>query len=133
LLSFPPGTEMFQFPGFAPGGYGFTAGSFGHPGINARLTTPPGLSQSSTPFIASWRQGIPHTPLVAWPHRSHLRHTPPEGDVREGGGRQLRARSLVRGSGRVTILASLRLAEMSQQDTTGHGPPPKGEPVPQFL
>ena len=26
LLSFPPGTEMFQVPGFAPGGYGFTAG-----------------------------------------------------------------------------------------------------------
>ncbi len=67
LLSFPPGTEMFQFPGFAPACYGFTRRSFGHPGINSRLTDPPGLSQSSTPFIASWCQGIPHTPLVAWP------------------------------------------------------------------
>ncbi len=67
LLSLPPGTEMFQFPGFAPGCYGFTAGSFGNPGIDSRLTDPPGLSQSSTPFIASWCQGIPHTPLVAWP------------------------------------------------------------------
>jgi hypothetical protein len=67
LLSFPPGTEMFQFPGFAPGNYGFIAGSFRDPGINSRLTDPPGLSQSSTPFIASWCQGIPHTPLVAWP------------------------------------------------------------------
>ena len=65
LLSFPGGTEMFQFPPFAPRSYGFTTRPFGHPGINARLTAPPGLSQSSTPFFATWRQGIPHTPLVA--------------------------------------------------------------------
>ena len=68
FLSFPPGTEMFQFPGLAPGTYGFSAGSFGYPGINARVTASPGLSQSAAPFIASWRQDIPHTPLVAWPH-----------------------------------------------------------------
>lgn len=59
---------MFQFPGFASHAYGFSVRSFGDPGINACLTTPPGLSQSTTPFIASWRLGIPHTPLVAWPH-----------------------------------------------------------------
>ena len=68
LLSSPPGTEMFQFPGFATCAYGFSTGQFGDPGLNARLTAPPGLSQSSTPFIASWRQDIPHMPLVAWPH-----------------------------------------------------------------
>ena len=68
LLSFPPGTEMFQFPGSAAGPYGFRAGRFGYPGLNARLTAPPGFSQSSTPFLASWRPDIPHTPLVAWPH-----------------------------------------------------------------
>ena len=68
FLSFPGGNEMFQFPPFASNTYGFSAGSFGNPGINTRLTVPPGLSQSSTPFIASWRQDIPHTPLVAWPH-----------------------------------------------------------------
>ena len=65
LLSSPGGSEMFQFPPFASGGYEFTAGSFGHPGIDACLTAPPGLSQSSAPFIASWCQDIPHTPLVA--------------------------------------------------------------------
>ena len=65
FLSFPPGTEMFQFPGLAACPYGFRAGRFGHPGINARLTASPGFSQSSTPFVASWRQDIPHTPLVA--------------------------------------------------------------------
>ena len=37
LLSSPPGTEMFQFPGLC-----------GHPGINARSAAPPGLSQPST-------------------------------------------------------------------------------------
>jgi hypothetical protein len=68
FLSFPRGNEMFQFPPFAPCTYGLGAWSFGHPGINARLTTSPGLSQSSTPFIACWRPDIPHMPLVAWPH-----------------------------------------------------------------
>ena len=68
LLSFPRGTEMFQFPPFATYAYEFSTRSFRDPGINTRLTIPPGLSQSSTPFIASWRLGIPHTPLVAWPH-----------------------------------------------------------------
>ncbi len=65
LLSFPGGTEMFQFPPFAAAGYGFAGRRFGDPGINARVTAPPGLSQSSTPFIAFWRLDIPHTPLVA--------------------------------------------------------------------
>src|SRR5262245_16313936 len=68
LLSFPPGTEMFQFPGFATTTYGFSSGRFGYPGINARLTASPGFSQSSTPFFASGRQDIPHVPLRAWPH-----------------------------------------------------------------
>src|SRR6202165_5310961 len=68
LLSFPPGTEMFQFPGWALHAYGFSVQSFRDLGLNARLTAPPRLSQSSTPFIASWRPDIPHTPLVAWPH-----------------------------------------------------------------
>ena len=59
---------MFQFPGFATYAYEFSVRRFGHPGINTRLTIPPGFSQSSTPFIASWRQDIPHMPLVTWPH-----------------------------------------------------------------
>src|SRR5438445_8316634 len=77
LLSFPRATEMFQFAPFATCTYGFSARQVGHPGINARLTAPPGLSQSSTPFIASWRQDIPHTPLVAWPHWSRPRRADP--------------------------------------------------------
>lgn len=59
-------------------------GSFGDPGITACLSAPPGLSQTATPFIASWRRGIPHTPLVAWPHGCQALHlgqaTPTAGD-----------------------------------------------------
>ena len=61
---------MFQFPGFATHAYGFSVRSFRDLGINARMTATPSLSQSSTPFIAFWRQDIPHMPLVAWPHCS---------------------------------------------------------------
>src|SRR4051812_23920865 len=45
FLSLPGGTEMFQFPPFAARTYGFSACLFGDPGLNARLTAPPGLSQ----------------------------------------------------------------------------------------
>ncbi len=58
---------MFQFAPFATHAYGFSVRAVGNPGINTRLTAPPGFSQSSTPFIASWRQDIPHMLLVAWP------------------------------------------------------------------
>ena len=38
---------------------------FGNPRIKACLATPRGLSQLSTSFIASQRQGIHHVPLIA--------------------------------------------------------------------
>ena len=53
FLSSPPVTEMFQFTGFATCAYGFSTSQFGNSGINARLSTPPDLSQTSTPFKAS--------------------------------------------------------------------------------
>ena len=53
FLSFPPATEMFQFAGLATHAYGFSMCQFGNPGIKARLSTPPGFSQTSTPFKAS--------------------------------------------------------------------------------
>jgi hypothetical protein len=43
---------MFQFAPFATYAYGFSVRQVGNPGINTRLTAPPGLSQSSTPVIA---------------------------------------------------------------------------------
>ena len=75
LISVPPGTEMFQFPGFASahlwiqcgmtGHYTGRVSPFGDPRIKAWLAAPRGLSQLPTSFIASWRQGIRHLPLVA--------------------------------------------------------------------
>jgi hypothetical protein len=68
LLSLPPGTEMFQFPGFPVPALCVQAGLTGHdpsrvspfgdPWINGWLTPPQGLSQSPTSFIGSWCQGI---------------------------------------------------------------------------
>ena len=73
-MSFPPGTEMFQFPGFAPPPYGFGRR---YPRLAARvgcpirrspdqslLAAPRGLSQRATSFVASWRQGIHQMPLL---------------------------------------------------------------------
>ncbi len=70
LMSFPPGTEMFQFPGFASRPYGFRPGSPKGRGFPIRtpadqrsLASPRGFSQRATSFIASWRQGIHRTPF----------------------------------------------------------------------
>jgi hypothetical protein len=73
LISVPPGTEMFQFPGFASGTYVFSTrylpydrwvSPFGYPRINACLPAPRGFSQATTSFIASYRQGIHHMRFV---------------------------------------------------------------------
>ena len=45
---------------------------FGHPGITARLTAPPGLSRPPTSFIGPWCQGIHRPPLPTYPqHTNH--------------------------------------------------------------
>src|SRR5699024_3355594 len=72
LFSLPAGTEMFHFPAFPPTGLcvqpavtrttSCGVSPFGHPGINVRLSTPPGLSQIPTSFIGSCCQGIHHAP-----------------------------------------------------------------------
>ena len=76
LLSFPQGTEMFQFPwfplpalcvqtGVAPHD-GCGVSPFGHPRIDAWSTAPRGLSQSPTSFFGFRRQGIHRWLFVAW-------------------------------------------------------------------
>src|SRR5919199_4278810 len=48
---------------------------FGHPGITARLTAPPGLSRPPTSFIGPWCQGIHRPPLPTYPnHTNHNNH-----------------------------------------------------------
>jgi hypothetical protein len=74
LFSLPAGTEMFHFPAFPPTSlciqlavtphHWCRVSPFGHPGITARLTAPPGLSRPPTSFIGSWCQGIHRAPLT---------------------------------------------------------------------
>jgi hypothetical protein len=83
LLSLPPGTEMFQFPGLPLPALCVQTGvtrhdpcqvsPFGHPRIKARLAATRGLSQPPTSFIGFWRLGIHHVPFVTWQHRKDAR------------------------------------------------------------
>ena len=62
MISVPPGTEMFQFPGLAPHANAWVAGvaagrvsPFGHPGITAHVQLPQAyrsLSRPSSPLDA---------------------------------------------------------------------------------
>ena len=70
LISLPPGTEMFQFPGFASLRREMTASR--RPGCPIRpsrdhcvCAAPPSLSQLTTAFLASVCPGIPHMPSLA--------------------------------------------------------------------
>ena len=86
LMSFPPGTEMFQFPGFASHAYGFSVrypiAGVGCPirrsSDQSLLAAPQGLSQRATSFIASWRQGIHQMPLLSSAHPSDNRTPAPD-------------------------------------------------------
>ena len=76
MLSFPRGTEMFQFPRFPPPALCVQAGvtghdpsrvsPFGYPRIKAWSTAPRGFSQPPTSFIGIWRQGIHRWLFIAW-------------------------------------------------------------------
>ena len=65
---------MFQFPPCPPPAYVFSRRSLGIAQVGfpirvspdrSLMTAPRGLSQPSTPFIGSWRQGIHRMLLVA--------------------------------------------------------------------
>ena len=76
LLSFPRGTEMFQFPTFPLPVLCVQTGvtlhdecrvsPFRHPRITAWSAAPRGFSQPPTSFIGSRRQGIHRWLFVAW-------------------------------------------------------------------
>jgi hypothetical protein len=88
LMSFPPGTEMFQFPGFASPDYGFIGRYPKGVGCPIRISTdqsllaaPHGFSQRATSFIASWCQGIHRMPFFCSQSPEHsqsanLNHAP---------------------------------------------------------
>ena len=66
FLSLPPGNEMFQFPGLARVSRD-----------QSSFDSSPGLIAVFHALIAFWRQDIPHTPLLAWPHCSRPRLVSP--------------------------------------------------------
>ena len=75
LISFPPGTEMFQFPGLPPPCLCIQQGvapyyqrwvsPFGNPRVTGYSAPHRGLSQPFTPFIDSWCQGIHRVPFLS--------------------------------------------------------------------
>ena len=75
LISFPPGTEMFQFPDLSRSclciqhavtpHYQRWVSPFGNPRITDCSASPRGLSQPSTPFIDSWCLGIHRVPFLS--------------------------------------------------------------------
>src|SRR5690606_19678166 len=78
IVSFPPGTEMFQFPGFPSYEYVFPircaglaparVSPFGHLRLLRAHTPRRSFSQCTTSFIGIWHQGIHRTLLVAYPN-----------------------------------------------------------------
>ena len=84
LMSVPPGTEMFQFPGFASSTYGFSERYPKGVGCPIRtftdqslLAAPHDFSQRATSFIASWCQGIHRMPLFCSRYRRASPARPP--------------------------------------------------------
>ena len=115
LLSFPQGTEMFQFPWFPLPVLCVQTGvtlhdecrvsPFRHPRISAWSAAPRGFSQPPTSFIGSRRQGIHRWLFVAWKNKDaracsavlkgraagpHIRHVRRTGHS-AGSGSELRA------------------------------------------
>jgi len=81
LFSFPPGTEMFHFPGFAPrfelrSGYpAFLRDEFPHSDITGSKVArhlPGAYRSQATSFIAFRNQGIHHTPLCSPLENAHI-------------------------------------------------------------
>jgi hypothetical protein len=79
LLSFPRGTEMFQFPRFplpalcvqagVTPHHGCWVSPFGYPRIKAWSAAPRGFSQPPTSFIGVRCQGIHRWLFVAWKNK----------------------------------------------------------------
>ncbi len=74
MLSFPPGTKMFQFPRSDLRNlcvqlrmlqhYPQQVAPFGNPRLLRSLAANRGISQLAASFFASWHLGIHHEPLI---------------------------------------------------------------------
>ena len=86
LISLPPGTEMFHFPGLASPKLCINFGILGHDSkwvspfrdhrIKGCLAPPRCLSQLTTSFVASQRQGIHLLPFLSYFSRTFPSHSP---------------------------------------------------------
>jgi hypothetical protein len=83
LMSFPPGTEMFQFPGFASRAYVFSPGSpcggvspFGHPRINDRSHLPAAFRSVPRPSSPSGAKASTERPCHTHSHHHRPRAGP---------------------------------------------------------
>ena len=82
LISLPPGTEMFQFPGLAPPSQEVTGAStrrvapFGHPGINGSVLLPLAFRSLPRPSSPARAQASPVRPYCAWPVPSRYSQEP---------------------------------------------------------
>ncbi len=86
LISLPPGTEMFHFPGLASPKLCIHFGILGHDSqwvspfrnhrIKGCLAPPRCLSQLTTSFVASQRQGIHLLPFLSYFSRTFPSHSP---------------------------------------------------------
>ena len=122
LLSFPAGTEMFQFPAFPLPALCVQTGvtlhdecrvsPFRHPRINAWSAAPRGFSQPPTSFIGSRRQGIHRWLFVAWKNK--------DARARYAVLKELVAQSNAGGSRRGAVTLRRRIREENGQR------PPKG-------
>ena len=71
LLSFPPGTKMFQFPGFAPSSArcqdrSWRVSPFGHPRVTGHLPLTAAFRSLSRPSSPPRATGIPRAPLFTF-------------------------------------------------------------------
>ena len=130
LISSPPGTEMFHFPGSgarrpcvrrraarsrAPGS------PIRAPADRRALAPPRGFSQLAAPFVAARCQGIRRAPVCAWP----------EGRLRAPrASRHPSPRPLPRTSSHTTLLSTLlsRCSQTFGSQRTAPGETPGGKP-----
>ena len=102
LLSFPPGTKMFQFPGFALGlakcrNRFRRVSPFGHPRVTGYLPLTAAFRSLSRPSSPPRATGIPRAPLFAFflPLTAGHNRNPEEGAAARGGCRIHKTRSIL--------------------------------------
>jgi hypothetical protein len=131
-MSFPPGTEMFQFPGFASWTYVFSPRSpcggvspFGHPRINDRSHLPAAFRSVPRPSSPPGAKASTERPYHA---REHIQHRPRAGPNRAWPSlTTARLGQCSAGAGTTHASANLHTLR-TNHPTPAARPPPRGAP-----